>query len=81
MKHCFMGFGDWSSYPVHSKKDAWPSLRIAVVRVLQPRTVPQPGPLKLTRFPLHALLQIILHEVSVLCAADILPVLSAVVVR
>ena len=70
-----------SSYPVHSKEDAWPSLRIAIVGVLQPRTVPQPGPLKLTRFPLGALLQVVLHEVSVLCTANILPLLSAIVIR
>ena len=49
--------------------------------VLQPRTVPQPGPLKLTRFALRALLQVVLHEVSVLCAVDILPLLSAIVIR
>lgn len=80
--HCFTGFGDWhSSYPVHSKEDAWPSLRIAIVGVLQPRTVPQPGPLKLTRFPLRALLQVVLHVVSVLCTANILPLLSVIVIR
>lgn len=68
------------SYPVHSEEDAWPSLRIAIVGVLHPRTVPQPGPLKLTRFPLCALLQVVLHEVSVLCAVDVLPLLSAIVI-
>lgn len=79
--HCFIGFGGWhSSYPVHSKEDAWPSLRVAIVGVLQPRTVPQPGPLKLTRSPLWALLQVVLHEVSVVCAAHILPLLNAIVI-
>lgn len=68
-------------YPVHSKEDAWPSLRIAKVGVLQPWTLPQPGPLKLTRFPLCSLVQVILHEVCLLIAGNILPLLSSIVIR
>lgn len=68
------------SYPVHSQQDAWPSLRVAIVGVVQPRTVLQPGPLKLARFPLRALLQVILHEIRVMCAANILPVLGTVII-
>lgn len=80
--HCFTGFCDWQpSYPVHPKEDAWPALRIAIVGVLQPWALPQPRPLELARFPLCALLQVVLHEVSVLCAADILLLLNAIVIR
>lgn len=68
------------SYPVHAQEDAGPSLRVSVVRVPQPRAFPQPGPLKLTRFPFLMLTQAVLHEVSVLCAVDVLPLLNAIVV-
>lgn len=70
-----------SAHPVHSQEDAWLSPGVAVVRVLHPRAIPQPGPLELTRFPLGALLQIILYEVFLLCAQHVLLLLSAVVVR
>lgn len=68
-------------YPVHSKEDAWHSLRIAKVGVLQPWTLPQPGPLKLTRFPLCSLVQVVLHEVCLLITGNILPLLSSIVIR
>lgn len=69
------------SYPVHAEKDARSSLRISVVGVPQARAVPQPGPLKLAGFPLLLFIQAVLHEVSLLCAADVLPLLNAIVVR
>lgn len=69
------------TYSVHPQEDAWPSSGVAIMRVLQARAVPQPGPLELTCFPLRALLQIILYEVFLLCAEHVLPLLSAVVVR
>lgn len=70
-----------STHPVHPQEDAWPPSGVAIVRVLQARAVPQPGPLELTCFPLCALLQVILYEVFLLCAQHVLPLLSAVVVR
>lgn len=69
------------SYPVHAKKDAGLSLRISILWVRQPRAFAQPGPLKLTRFPFLVFTQAVLHEISVLCAADILPLLNGIVVR
>lgn len=57
------------------------SLRVSIVGVREPRAFPQPGPLKLAGFPFLVFVQVVLHEVSLMWAADILPLLNAIVVR
>lgn len=78
---CYFSMPSWCPYPVHSEQNTRPSLGITVVRILKTRTLAQPGPFELTGLPLGTLLQVILHEVSRLRAANVLPLLSSVVVR